>query len=145
MVNSLGIKVATTHSGSMTQEVFYKFAEHFVNSLPENHGPVLLLLDGHGSRWSLQALQLLLSNQVYVFVIASHTSIWAQPNDCGLNLRFHRCIEKICQRRRRQQQGAPGVEYFNDIFCDAWRLYLQQERLDLLSDNKSNNTTSTYA
>jgi hypothetical protein len=89
-------------------------------------------------------LQLLLSNRVYVFVIASHTSIWAQPNDCGLNLRFHRCIEFICRRRRRRQQGTPGIEYFNDIFVEAWRHYLQQERQDLLSDNKSNNTTSAY-
>ena len=141
---SMGIKVATTHSGSMTQEVFYKFAQHFVNTLPENHGPVLLIVDGHASRWSLQALQLLLTNKVYLFVIASHTSIWAQPNDCGLNLRFHRCIETICKRRRRRQAGTPGVEYFNGIFCDAWRLYLQQEREELLSNNKRNNTTSAY-
>ena len=45
----LGINVATTHTGSMTQEIFYMFAEHFVTNLPANHGPVLLLLDGHSS------------------------------------------------------------------------------------------------
>ena len=73
------------------------FAEHFVTNLPANHGPVLLLLDGHGSRWSLQALQLLLKNKVYPFFIASHTSIWAQSNDCGLNFCFHRCIEHVCK------------------------------------------------
>jgi hypothetical protein len=71
----LGVKIATTHSGSMTQEVFYKFAEHFIAALPNNHEPVLLLLDGHGSRWNAQALQLLMQNKVYPFIIASHTSI----------------------------------------------------------------------
>jgi hypothetical protein len=96
----LGIKVATTHSGSMTQEVFYKFAQHCVANLPVNHAPVLLLLDGHGSRWSLQALQVLMENKVYPFFIASHTSIWAKPNDCGMNFRFHRCIEHFCKHRR---------------------------------------------
>jgi hypothetical protein len=45
----LGVKIATTHSGSMTQEVFYKFAEHFIAALPNDHEPVLLLVDGHGS------------------------------------------------------------------------------------------------
>ena len=128
----------------MTQEVFFKFAQHFINSLPQNHEPVLLLLDGHGSRWALQALQLLLANKVYCFFIASHTSIWAQPNDCGLNLRFHRCIEYVCKHRRRGKAHTPNAEYFNEIFPDGWRHYMNQEREDPLSENKSNNTTSAY-
>jgi hypothetical protein len=41
----LGVKIATTHSGSMTQEVVCKFAEHFIAALPNDHEPVLLLLD----------------------------------------------------------------------------------------------------
>ena len=56
------IAVATTHSGSMTQEVFYQFVKHFIASLSEGHGPVILPLDGHGSRWSVPALQLLLES-----------------------------------------------------------------------------------
>ena len=50
------IRVETTGSGSMTQEVFYYYAQHFVRSLPENHGVTILFLDGHASHWSVPAL-----------------------------------------------------------------------------------------
>ena len=41
------VKVETTNSGSMTQEVFMVYAKHFVEALPAGHGPVMLFLDGH--------------------------------------------------------------------------------------------------
>jgi hypothetical protein len=79
------IMVATRHSGSMTQEVFYHYVQHFIASLPASHGPVILMLDGHRSCWSVHALQTLITNKVYPFLFALHTSIWAQPNDVGVN------------------------------------------------------------
>ncbi len=77
------IRVETTGSGSMS-------------SLPENHGATILFLDGHASRWSVPALRYLLKNRVFPFILASHTSIWSQPNDGGVNKRFHRAIEESC-------------------------------------------------
>ena len=50
------MEVHTTFSGSMTQEIFFEYAKHFVNSLSENHGPVILFFDGHASHWNVQAL-----------------------------------------------------------------------------------------
>ena len=35
----------------------------------------------------------LIDKNVYQFLLASHTSVWAQPNDNGPNLRLHKCIE----------------------------------------------------
>ena len=134
--------VATTYSGSMTQEVFYLFAEHFIKSLPKDHGPVILLLDGHGSRWSVQALKLLWDNGVYCFFIASHTSIWAQPNDAGTNKRLHWAVEQVARKFRRL--GAePNVKYFNRLLCLAWELFLKTESDDLRA-NGMNNTTNSY-
>ena len=76
------LHVATLKSGSMTQEIFFEFCKHFIKNKDE--GPCILLLDGHASRWSVQALKMLMDNQVFPFFIASHTStIWAQPNDGG--------------------------------------------------------------
>jgi len=43
------IHIETTSSGSMTQEVFYSSVQHFVSSLPMDHGSVILFLDGHAS------------------------------------------------------------------------------------------------
>jgi len=56
LVDLQDIRVETTSSGSMTQEVFYYYAQHFVCNLPENHGAAILFLDGHVSCWSVPAL-----------------------------------------------------------------------------------------
>jgi len=53
------VKVETTNSGSMTQEVFLTYAKHFVESLPTDHEPVILFLDGHASCWNKYALKFL--------------------------------------------------------------------------------------
>jgi hypothetical protein len=84
-----------------------------------------LLLDGHGSRWSVPALRKLISNNVFPFIFASHTSIWAQLNDAGVNKRFHWAIEKSAKQMRRGEEQAT-LEYFNpgvfplDPFASAW-------------------------
>jgi len=39
---------------------------------------VILILDGHSSRWDPVALHLFKANNVHVWVIASHTSAWGQ-------------------------------------------------------------------
>jgi hypothetical protein len=135
------VAVATTHAGSMTQEVFLHFVKHFIAALPEGHGPTLLLLDGHGSRWSVPALQMLIANNVFPFFIASHTSIWAQPNDAGINKRFHWALEQLARSSRRN--GTPDVAYFNRIFAGGWNRFLEEERADMLGTG-CNNTTNAY-
>ncbi len=78
------VKVEMTNSGSMTQEVFMVYAKHFIEALPVGHGPVMLFLDGHPSHWNKYALKFLMENCVFAFFLASHTSIWAQPNNAGV-------------------------------------------------------------
>ena len=67
--NILGISIATTTNGSMTQAIFFSFCKHFVSSLPSSQGkggnPVILFLDGHISRWNVAALRYLILNNVY--------------------------------------------------------------------------------
>jgi hypothetical protein len=55
---------------------------------PAGGKPVLLFLDGHASRWSLAALLKLRENNVFVFCVPSHSTIWSQPNDAGCNASF---------------------------------------------------------
>jgi hypothetical protein len=133
--------ICTTHSGSMTQETFTYYTDHFIGALPENHGPVILLLDGHGSRWNVPALEKLMENEVYPFFIASHTSVWAQPNNCGVNKRFHWAVEEAVQRKRRM--GKPTVEYFNIALTEAWKIFVETERSELRNLGY-NNTTNAY-
>ncbi len=63
-INLPEIDVFTTKSGSMTQEIFYNFAKHFVANLKPDHDPKILFLDGHASRWSKAALLYLIENRV---------------------------------------------------------------------------------
>jgi len=136
------IQIETTSSRSMTQEVFYSYAKHFVLSLPAEHGPVILFLDGHGSRWSVPALRYLMRNKVFPFFLASHTSIWSQPNDGGVNKRFHRAIEESCSEVRRGYDTAP-IGYFNQNFKRGWHNFLSAERLDL-ENTGINNATNAF-
>jgi len=124
------VLVETTGSGSMMQEVFLVYAKHFVSCLPTDHQPVILFLDGHGSRWNVDALLYLMANHVFPFILPSHTSIWSQPNDAGVNKRFHSAVEQICEQTRRTLEVAT-VPYFNKNFADGWQKFLQKERDDL--------------
>jgi hypothetical protein len=133
------VMVRTSKSGSMTQEIFLDYCQHFVASLEEDHGPVILFLDGHASRWNTQALKYMFDNKVFLFFFASHTSIWAQPNDCGLNKRVHWAIEQACKQYRRAAKTT-SLAYFNAVFCLGWRIFLKAESDDLLECFDNNST-----
>jgi len=124
------ILVETTGSGSMMQEVCLVYTKHFVSCLPSDHQPVILFLDGHGSCWNMDALQFLMANHVFPFILASHTSIWSQPNDAGVNKCFHSAIEQICEKMQCMLEVAT-IPYFNKNFADGWQKFLQKGRDDL--------------
>lgn len=75
-------QVVAEKNGSMSLDLFPVWCQHFVDNLPKDQGrgglPVFLFLDGHASRWSFEALRLLMANNVWCFCLPSHTSIWSQ-------------------------------------------------------------------
>jgi hypothetical protein len=127
----------------MTQENFFLYVNHFLKARPTNSGPIILLFDGHGSRWSVPALQKLIENDVFPFFFASHTSIWAQPNDAGVNKRFLWAIEQSAKTARRGEKQ-PTLDYFNKILKEGWVYFLEAERSNLRALGL-NNTTNAYA
>jgi len=135
------ITVETTGSGSMTQEVFMVYTKHFVATLPLNHGPVIFFLDSHGSHWNKYALKFLLDNKVLPFFLASHTSIWSQPNDAGVNKRFHWAIEQACNKVR-HTVNVPTIQYCNSNFVNGWRKFLKAECNDLQNVGFNNATNA---
>jgi len=143
--NPLGVSINVTSSGSMTQEIFFDFCRHFVKCLPTDQGKhgsaVILFLDGHASRWNVAALRFLILNRVFPFFLASHTSVWSQPNDNGTIKRLHACVEESTLKIRRWNKAI--IPYFNTIFLSSWRLFLQQEANDLFTG--SNNATNAFA
>ena len=56
-----------------------------------------LFLDGHNSRWTYDGLTFLHDNNVIVICLPSHTSVITQPNDNGINAKFHGHMGDVSQ------------------------------------------------
>lgn len=69
--------------------------------------PIILLIDGHTSRWSYKGLMTLIDGGIYPYFIGSHTSAWAQPNDCGLNALWHSAYGTAVQKWRTNHPFMP--------------------------------------
>jgi len=142
-VNPTGIGVAVTKKGSMTKELFPAWCRHFVTNLPKGMGKggkaVILIFDGHASRWNYDGLKYLLENSVFCLCLPGHTSIWAQPNDCGPNSSLKSRLGDSVARFRSSHRGIPGCERlmrftrpdFNQIFVEAWRTFADRSQREL--------------
>ena len=145
--NPWGFLVRTAENGSMTQRTFYDFCMHFVKHLPKGQGkhgkPVILFLDGHSSCWDVSSLLYLMSNNIFPFLLPSHNSIWTQPNENGVNLRWLKSLETAVSTLGMRNSGLSTTpQYFNIILRHAWKVFLQSEHNELLTCME-NNTTST--
>ena len=151
-INPLGIDVRATKNGSMEKKIFLDWTNHFKSQLPSDQGkgafrgkekePVFCLLDGHNSRWELSALLNMMANNIFTFYLASHTSIWSQPNDAGSNKKMHGEIEKSTDRVNKGVDSA-SVAYLNGIIFTAIRGFIDSEH-KMLEATGSNNATDGW-
>lgn len=99
--------MCANESGSMTKVLFGEWCEYFVSQMDKagygrkypGHN-MILLLDGHSSRWTYHGLLFLIKAGFFPFCIASHTSAWDQPNDNGPNAMFKALMGKIIHEWR---------------------------------------------
>ena len=93
----LGIKVLTSVNGSMTKELMPEVADHIIKHLRPDQGIngkyTFLLMDSHVSRWHPKALYLLFKYRVIPLFFPSHLTIVVQPQDNGVILYLHKCLE----------------------------------------------------
>merc|ERR1712070_694350 len=127
----------------MTKELFPKWCRHFVTNLPKGMGkggkPVILVFDGHALRWNYAGLTYLLQNNVFCLCLPGHTSIWAQPNDCGPNSSLKSRLGDAVAQFRASHRPLPGSEglmrltrgNFNEIFVQAWLTFQNWSLQDL--------------
>jgi hypothetical protein len=135
------IVVTTSSSGSQLQETFTLYSKHLVTSLGPDHGPAILVMDGHASRWTAAGLRYLLANRIFPCFLPSHTSMWSQPNDCNLNRRLHECMEKAALKFRRTD-SAPTLATYNSIMKEGWQLLIDEEDTKLNSFLRNTTTQS---
>ena len=145
-INPLGIDVRTTKNGSMERGRFLDYSNHFSSQLPSDQGknqqPAFLLLDGHNSRWDIAALANMINNNTFTFYLASHTSIWSQPNDAGPNKKMHGEIETANSEVNKAVDTA-SVAYLNGIIFTAITNFIESEHR-MLALTGSNNTTDGW-
>ena len=141
--NYFGFGVRTTPKGSMQQDIFLDYAAHFVKHLPPDQGkgkcPVVLILDGHSSRWTISALEYFTENNVWPFFLPSHSSIITQPNDCGVNMDVHYYIAEVANELSNIMTRC-SVTNLNVIFRLGWERFIKNERKKLTNEG-CNNTT----
>ena len=144
--NPLGITVRSSTNGSMTKELFLDTVLHYVKHFAEDQGPTgkytFLLLDSHVSRWHPKALFKLFEYRVVPIFFPSHLSIVCQPQDNGVILFLHKCIEEASALNRLCKASA-GIEYANRVLEQAFFLFREGERKKLI-DHGSNSTTRSY-
>ena len=143
-----GANVTVTGKGSMTQVTFERYAHHLVQSMKEfrpkssttgRPKTMILYVDGHASRWNAPALEYLRNNDIEVFCFPSHTSIWTQPNDLGVNKSLKAFIKKAATKYLRQSwkvSGLPRDEY-NKVFTAGWEEFLKKEMTDVSKRKKN--------
>eukprot|EP00531_Pseudo-nitzschia_arenysensis_P020314 CAMPEP_0116121844 /NCGR_PEP_ID=MMETSP0329-20121206/3908_1 /TAXON_ID=697910 /ORGANISM="Pseudo-nitzschia arenysensis, Strain B593" /LENGTH=1159 /DNA_ID=CAMNT_0003615673 /DNA_START=16 /DNA_END=3493 /DNA_ORIENTATION=- len=144
--NPLGITIRTSNNGSMTKELFLDAMLHYVKGLSSDQGPsgkyVFLLLDSHVSRWNPVALYTLFKHRVVPVFFPSHLSIVVQPQDNGVILFLHKCIEEASLLERLFQTDT-NISYVNRILESGFKLFRDAERRKLM-DRGSNSTTRAY-
>lgn len=125
-----------TSSGSQTRETFEDWTAYFVRTMTkkgwgtQNNKPMILLIDGHTSRWTYDGLQTLINAGIYPFFIASHTSAWHQPNGQSDSRLFFVSVFILSYKSYRSYPM--GYNDRNDItclpqFCSIYRCRPERE------------------
>ena len=84
-------------SGWVNSGLFCKWLDFFVKLIPPSR-PVLLLLDGHVSHMSIEAIEVARSNEVHMLCIPAHTTHILQPLNVGVFKSFKSNYYKACRK-----------------------------------------------
>ena len=138
-------------NGSMQQNNFLAFCEHFVRWLPVGQGkegePVFLFLDGNASRWDVKSADYLLANNIICVLIPSHSSSWAQLNDCKPNKTLRAIFGLECniiRSARTMQLSTFDNATFNDAIKRSYKRFVK-EQTEMLTKTGKNCVTEAAA
>lgn len=115
-----GTKIVLSESGYMKWEQFSQFLDHFIAVKPS--GPVILILDGHGSHCSdPPTLEKAVANNVHLLCLPPHSTHRLQPLDVALFAPLKTFYNDGCRRHLRRNPGK-GINKvaFGSIFAEAW-------------------------
>lgn len=99
-------------SGYMTSDLFVKWIEHFVEHVrPTAEKKALLILDGHSSHKSYQALQLAKQNSIVLLCLPAHCTHHLQPLDVAFFGPLHKYYNQTVTQWLKENPGRTVTIY----------------------------------
>lgn len=99
-------------SGYMTSDLFLKWIEHFIEHVrPTPEKKALLILDGHSSHKSYQALQLAKENSVVLLCLPAHCTHHLQPLDVAFFGPLHKYYNQTVTQWLKENPGRTVTIY----------------------------------
>src|SRR6218665_217579 len=118
------VTLRMSDSGWITKELFFTWAELFVEQLPKDDNmPHVLFLDGHSSHvYNLDFINLMQQNNVQVWCFPAHTTHWLQPADRSFFRSLkHNWTEDGLKLARVQAAAKLSKTEFLRLLATSWR------------------------
>lgn len=136
--NSLHFNVLCSKSGSMQQNIIPAWGRHFLSALPERKDimkeQVILFLDQHLLRDSYPFFKMMWENNVFIVILPSKTSMWTQPNDCGINASKKANESKAMTAFRwANPTDVPSKGDFMAFLKMCWRDHIDTEHMEMIT------------
>ena len=116
-----GTLYGMSDSGWMDQELFSNwFSNHFLKHAVSSR-PILLLLDGHSSHYTLELVKRAAEEEVIIFCLPPHTTADSQPLDTSCFGPLKTYWGKACRQYMFANPGQAISKFrFSTLFSEAW-------------------------
>ncbi len=110
-----------SQSGWMDQELFANwFQNHFLKHAVSSR-PLLLILDGHSSHYTLELVHCAAENEVIIFCLPPHTTADSQPLDTSCFGPLKVYWSEACRQFTFANAGRVVSKFqFSKLFSQAW-------------------------
>ena len=111
--------------GWMDHELFYEWLQKlFIQNIPSSR-PMLLLLDGHLSHFSLEAIKFPAENEIILFCLPPHTTHMAQPLDASFFAPLKRHWARVCHEYTIDHPGREVTKFqFSSLFIQQGLVFI---------------------
>ncbi|CAF3192699.1 unnamed protein product, partial [Rotaria sp. Silwood2] len=134
MGGPLNTGFSNSDSGWMENKIFYEwFQEMFLEATKHLPRPVLLILDGHKSHFTIETLELAVKNEVIILCLPPHATHVLQPLDCvffnPVKVQWKTILKNEYQRTRNK---TVGKSRFPALLSQLWKTDAITEKTNIL-------------
>ena len=113
--------VHKSENGWTNSDIFVKYLQHFQVNRPKNDQDCLLILDGHASHFSVEAIEFCRSNKIHMLVLPPHCTDKMQPLDTHIFSPFKHQWHEATNTWLRSNPGSKMTQQaYANIFSAAY-------------------------